>query len=76
MLLRSFVKITFGTLAVGFLAMSLGCVSKPTKAAVKLPPPAITRPGPVTITPPARKTPPLLARIGGFEAAKLSPLSG
>ena len=76
MLLRPFVKISFGTLAVGFLAMSLGCVSKPTKAAAKLPPPAITRPGPATITPPAEKLPPVLLGIDVLEADKFAAIAG
>ena len=76
MLLRPFVKISLGTLAVGFLAMSLGCVSKPTKAAIKLPPPAISRPGPVTITPPAEKLPPVLLGIDVLEADKFAAIAG
>ncbi|NBR09995.1 MAG: DUF1343 domain-containing protein, partial [Opitutaceae bacterium] len=56
--------------------MSLGCVSKPTKAAVKLPPPAISRPGSVTITPPAEKLPPVLLGIDVLEADKFAAIAG
>ncbi|HVT72664.1 MAG TPA: DUF1343 domain-containing protein [Lacunisphaera sp.] len=69
---RSLVKISFAATLASVLALTLGCATKPTKAAEAKPAPVVSPAPP----PPPEKLPPVMLGIDVLEAGKFAPLAG